>query len=61
VVARRAETTAALVRAIENGRGNPEFLTLDHIARLGLRMPLSLIVAAAERAGGEAPPNGPEP
>jgi transcriptional regulator with XRE-family HTH domain len=60
VVAARAGTTVACVRAIEAGRGKLDFLTVDAIVRLGIRMPLSLIVAGAERAGCDAPPGGEE-
>jgi hypothetical protein len=45
------------VRATEAGRGDRDFLTVDAIVRLGIRVSLSLLVAAAERANRGAPPN----
>lgn len=49
-IAARSGTTAARLLDIEQGRGNPDFVTLDHIARLGLGLPLSRLIRAAERA-----------
>jgi transcriptional regulator with XRE-family HTH domain len=59
-LAARADTTALRVAAIEEGRGNPDFLTLDAVIRHGLVLPLTPLIAAAERtrdaagAGGDS-------
>ena len=55
-LAERAGMRVALLREIEHGRGNPAFPALDRLVRVGLRIPLSDLIAAAEReASNELP------
>ncbi len=55
-LAERAGVRVARVREIEHGRGNPAFPALDHLVRIGLHIPLSDLIAAAEReASNELP------
>jgi transcriptional regulator with XRE-family HTH domain len=49
-LAARADTTPSRVSGIEEGRGNPDFLTLDAVVRHGLALPLTPLIVAAERA-----------
>jgi transcriptional regulator with XRE-family HTH domain len=48
-VAERAGLRERQLRDIEQGHANSSFIAFDHLARLGLGMPFSTLIEAAER------------